>query len=82
MNTPTTGEIRPKFTLNPAVPVLLEAVEYDLMTVCGHVPVNSPLWLIADSARYAVSLALCKIEADNREDYAPQARVTMTGRPL
>ncbi len=68
MNTPkpTTGEIRPNsaHALNPAVPVLLAAVEQDLMAVICHTADDPILRYLADIARHAVSLALGEIEAD------------------
>jgi len=68
MNTPkpTTGAIRPQsaHALNPAVPVLLAAVEQDLMAVVCHTADDPALRYLADIARHAVSLALGEIEAD------------------
>lgn len=63
MNTPTPGAIRPKSApINPAVPVLLEAVQQDLEAVLGHLAPGWALWHLADSARQSVGLALEKIE--------------------
>ena len=66
MNTSTTGAIRPKSApLNPAVPVLLEAVTHDLKAVRASVPAGSLLWCLADTAHHAASLALGKIKHGN-----------------